>query len=383
MQVVLSICLAVGASFTYNTPLLLLPFCSLVIPFWQGIPNWRRWLPISVALVVVFVTIWTQLAPLTSQKKGITLLSDEHTQTQYREYRASLRGWQQKILGNRYLYFGTHIAGNVVKSFSPSFLVTQGGSHPWHSLPNWGHFWWSLYFLGMLGMVGCFAQLIRDSLHLNQNKSRNNRLILTQNMQSQCALLLLTISALAPSVITVDAPHTTRSLVFLFLWCYWAAYGLEIGAAILTFVAKKTLLYRSVTQVFYGAALILLCISSIEFLHTTYSYFWLYPANYPGLLQVGFNTVLKEAEKKYPTIPIAIVDPDGFHYILTSWYLELPAQKYFQTTVRQQKNHIGFRYGQQVDRYHFIGHINDRDTHTERVVIFWEPEAHQWHLNEL
>jgi 4-amino-4-deoxy-L-arabinose transferase-like glycosyltransferase len=384
VQIVLTLLFAFAGGLTYNTPLLLLPFCIVVLPLWQGLPNWKRWLPLCISLAAVFVVLWIPLSQLTTQKSGITLFGDELTHTRFVEYRGTLTGVALRTLGNYYVYHTGLILNNIGASFSPDFLVTNGGAHPWHSLPNWGHFWWLVYGLGLLGIAGTVvtsAQLVWKEVILASYTAK--KLIWpTVALEQKVALLLLLIISLAPSVVTVDAPHTTRSLLFLFLWCFMAAAGLELGQHLLT---RSTQGHSKGTRDFILAVAtgLVLVAGSYEFGLTWKNYFIYYPDNYSESLRVGYDQILTEVEKQFPTQPIAVVDPAGFHYILTAWYTQMPAATYFDSVIRQQPDRIGFRYGQQVGRYHFIGNSNDRDPATEKIVVEWSETKQVWEVREL
>ena len=116
----------------------------------------------------------------------------------------------------------------------------------------------------------------------------------------------------------------------------------------------------------------------------TGSYLGTYFATYPQQqepLKPGFAQVMRQVEAKYPEQEqqVAIVDPDGYQYILLAWYLKIPPQQYFATNIRQQADKIGLHYGQQVGRYHFIAQEADQ-SEEEKVLVKWS--GNKWRVEE-
>jgi hypothetical protein len=331
----------------YNTPLLLLPFIILGTPFLLGLKKPKKWFPLIILLGIIFTTTFTALNTITSQKAGITIFSDETTWTNYVTYRETFTGITKLILGNKYAYYLKIILSNLILSFSPHFLVTSGGTHPWHNLPNWGHLYWSVYVLGWIGLLTTIYQQLKNF--------KLKKFLKTE--QPQLFLLFLTIASLAPSVITVDAPHATRSLLFIYLWLIWATFAIRYF--------KKILLIPLV---------LILFIESGWYLN---QYFNHYINNQPQSLKTGFDSTINFVEEEHGDKLVAIVDPDGYQYILTAWYLQIDPQVFLDTVIKQLPNRIGFKYGQQLTHYHFIAHPDDR-INSEKVLVEWDNQKQKW-----
>ncbi len=346
--------LMLAAVFTYNTPMVLLP--SLLLPTalfsYTKLQKGSLW---ALGLILLLSSSFV-LVPLTARKSGITVFSDETVWSKSIEFRSQLPDYLKSTLGNKYLFFAGMMAKNTVVSFSPQFLVTNGGSHPWHSLPNWGHLYWSIYLLASVGGIASATALLR--------KLKDPKAFKVQGL-----LLFLLLTSLLPSVVTVDSPHATRSLFFLYLIVFFAVLGFEYVIS----VARKVV--RGISPQLLYLALVLVVASEA----TWYGYqlFFKYPDQQPELLKVGFDQVIREATQSHPTGDIAIVDDEGFHYILAAWYLRIAPQEYFETTVRQQPDKIGFRYGERVGRLHFIANKNDKSDQ-ERVIVDWT--GNRWHV---
>jgi 4-amino-4-deoxy-L-arabinose transferase-like glycosyltransferase len=348
------------AAFTYNTPFLLLPFIIVLIPLSRGLHNWKNWVGVTSALLVVFVGLAMVFLSLTSQKSTITLFGDETTLTNSIRYRQSLPTSIQPLVGNKYVYLTGLITKNIVFSFGPYFLVQHGGNHPWHALVDFGHMGWVAYGLGLLGLARIFYLCLKKT----STSWATNLLSVFQSRQFVIVILLIT--SLIPSVITIDAPHTTRSLPFLFWWLFMIAEGV-------TFISD----FRK-NKIIPKMIFLLVVIAALEFGWYSFKYFTDFPNRQSEALRVGFDQMIKDIEQQYPDRPVAIVDGDGFHYILTAWYLQLPPEEYFETVVRQQPNQLGFRYGQQVANYHYIGRSSDREKTNETVMLEWKDN--QWQL---
>lgn len=336
------------AVFTYNTPLLLLPFLAMLLPLWFGIKQYKKWLIPTMGVLLVLVIGGIQLLSLSKQKSGITIFQDESVWKQSVDNYEHWHGIWRVLFGNKVVFFGSKIAQNYARSFSLDWLVGGEGGHPWHSLPGSGHLLLVTCFLSMVGIIISFL------------KPTKQRLL----------LLGLLLCALLPAAITVDAPHATRSLLFFFLVTVFASYGLS---DVLVVVKKK---YHSVVLV------TLTFIIAASFSNYIAMYFIKYPQQQAQVhLKPGFAEVIQKVEQQHPHEPIAIVDDEGFHYILTAWYLKVPSQTFFDTIIHQQPDKIGFRYGQQVSHYHFIAKASDR-SEKEKVLVSWSEVAKTWKVTE-
>lgn len=297
------------------------------------------------------------LWPLTAQKSGITIFSDESTWRAWIAYRETLVPTWQSTLGSRYAYWLGVMASNFGQSFTPQFLVTQGGTHPWHSLPNWGHLYLSIYLFSWVGLVSTLKTVIVWIFRAFKRQPTT-----LKEVPRELILFYLLIISLLPSIITVDSPHTTRSLFFIFLMSLLAIKGVDQ-------VVAWSKLWRRERAVRWLITSVILLESSWYF----YQYFGYYPHQQPGSLKAGFDQVIQAVEQRYPQAQVAVIDDEGFHYILAAWYLKLPADQYFSHNVRQLPDKIGFRYGERVTHYHFIAQEADR-SEEETIVINWTGE---------
>ncbi|MGD9129812.1 MAG: glycosyltransferase family 39 protein [Candidatus Woesebacteria bacterium] len=340
--------------FTYNSPLLILPFIIIAIPPLRGIKKAKKWLFISTALSFVFLFATYKLLPLSSQKSGITIFNDETITVNYPAYRANFPSALQAIFGNKYIYWLKIINRNFYKSFSFNFLVENGGSHPWHIIPGHGHLFYLTYYFALLGFFYFFYRslvfitgLIKKKRNLASLKIIKKAF--TANKKTFLLVYLLVISLL-PSIITVDSPHATRSLLFFYLF---------------SLIAIKTIEKLKPSRlIFFILGLVLL----FEISWYYKDYFFKYP-NHQYSFKPGFEETIKEVEKEYSDKEVAIVD-SGYQYIVLAWYLKIKPELYFSTVVRQQADKIGLKYGERVTHYHFIGREDDRSSE-EVLLLKW------------
>lgn len=370
IRTILGILCMLLAVITYNTPLLLIPLVMIILILYRGIANWKEWLlPVTMSLVI-FGAMVIQLQPLTDQKSSITIFNDELSREQSINYRLGLPTPLQPILGNKYIFFLGRIVQNSIKSFSPKFLVIEGGQHPWHSLPDWGHIYSLTYLFALVGIVITTIQAAGRVFYLFYNKKFNN--VYDSSLAGSFAgkrvtLLLLLIISLAPSVVTIDSPHATRSLYFLFLLHIFAMLGLYDCVVLLHNRFRTKDLWKKLE----GQLLPLYSLTLIFFVCLyMYEYVSVYPQKQTVILKSGFDRVLEQVVQENSETEVAIVDEEGYHYILTAWYLKIEPEKYLETVVRQLPNQIGFRYGQQVDNFHFIAHKSDRSEKEKTLVYF-------------
>ena len=338
---------------TYNTPLLLLPFILVYLPFYWGLKSWRSWLGVWLTLAGVTLGGFYLLSQLFGQKSGITLFTDPSVWTFFVEGRETRTGLLATMQSNWYGYLLIEILTRFIASWSPLFLVIKGGMHPWHALPTASHLLWTHYLLGMIGflMVG-LGQLVAKFKFTK---------ILSQLAEHNTWLVYLTLICLAPAVITTDAPHATRSLVFFVLLVIWAGHGLEF-------------LFTRFKKTHYVICWLVCIVLLIETLRYGSLYFRQYPQQ-QHVFQPGLRATIAELNQEHPSQPIAVVG-DGYSYAVWAWYLQLSPERFFQTVVKQLPDRIGFRYGQQIDRYHFIMDAADRSP-AEPVLVEWQKTGWQ------
>ena len=327
----------IAASAFYNSPLIcataLLPF----LPLLYGWKNYRRWLPPLLTLAATCTAIFIVLAPLTSQKNDITLFSDPTFWNFYPDYRASFTNnpIASKLLGNQYVYLGERILVNLGASFSPNFLLRSGGSHPWHQLDH-GFVHFGLQAAAMFyaslatTLIAVAAQLFK--------KAKKAALQLTVPVKT----LFLMLVALAPAIITTDAPHATRSLLFFVLinfliWYQLASWRTQISKKIWTFIAVAWLLLVSAHSGTY-----------------LWRYFVWFPQNQErygtSLVSTFQDLAWSSPEKK-----IIVGGDVAYNYILAAWYTKMPASVFLNTIQRSLPTIANLYAGEALANFVFVG----------------------------
>lgn len=336
-KILLGLLVFTAAVLTYNTPLLLLPFIALALMAYLHSTTDKKWLQAGIGTFILFaVGVWGLLG-LASQKSGITIFNDPTTWENYALYRQEWSGIWQTLLGNRYIYYLQLIWQNVIESFSFTFVVKQGGSHPWHALPGYGHLFYLSYFLALAMIIDGIGAII---LGFFDPKARIRR--------EQLLILYLLIVGLAPSVVTVDSPHATRSLLFFFMLLVLAA-----------------LFFDRLYQVLKNHRYFLMVGVGVWLLIEGFGYYQTYFTRYsqdlkpPSLHSEYVESLIKDKSDNTKQ-PLAVVDEGGYQYIVTAWYLRVPATDFFATMKYQGADQINFHYGEQLLNYHFIKSVADK-----------------------
>lgn len=360
--------------FTYNTPLLLLPLIIVIIPLIQGVTNSKRWLLPVLLLLLIWSFAYISLSQTLAQKSGITIFSDITVRLEdYPSFRAQFDGFNKTLIGNHFVFYTKTIVINVAKTLSPQFLVQTGGSHPWHSLLGWAHFNWLELSLMYVGIGSLIFVVGKRTVTTGVTKLIRGKLLTDSWLHHRgtryALILYLFVASTVPAAITTDAPHATRSLFFFLMALFVGGVGIEI---LITLAAKQ---YRA--KLMTLSIITILGYSLVHFTVYTNEYFLTYKDMSARLFQSRFIDAVKEAEDAYPNQTIDVIDTGGYQYIILSWYKLISPQEFFNTSVRQLPNSIGFRYGERVSRFHFIDKPEDRLT-GEKAYIIWDEAQYQW-----
>jgi hypothetical protein len=363
------------ACFTYNTPYILLPFLVVWIPFLMGVKNVKTWITPVLLLACIGTAFYFLLQPITNHKSGITIFSDPSVASEYPQYRAQFKGISQTLIGNKYTFFARIIGNNLVESFSYSFLVSRGGTHPWHQIPGSSHLTSSLYLLGLLGI---FTTLYRFMYGLIKKPQSILQAWQTSEFGKSATLVYLTAISLAPASVTVDAPHATRSLLFLSIFIVYAVIGTSLLLDMLPrFFAKKQ---QQGAQIILAG--IMVCLVVTSFGNYVTKYWSRYVSEQPALLQSNLQTVITDIDEKYPHKPVNFIDKTGYSYITVAWYEKLPATDFFTTIERKAKDPIGFSAGKRVGKYRFY-RTKEEAVEDSQVIVEWSDTYQDWQVSGL
>jgi hypothetical protein len=195
------------AILTYNTPLILAP---VLMGFGWLLPDktgkWK--LGMNLMAGIITMAFWLLYQPLTEQKQGITIFSDPTIKAFQMERYMQAQHMLERVRDHQLTNWSGIMLASFIVSFGPQFLVFSGGTHPWHSIPGRGHLMLTVY----VGFVVSAFFMVQDSW----NKKRN-----------WLAWWWLLAGSLLPAIITVDAPHATRSLLFLWIVGLLSVYAVS------------------------------------------------------------------------------------------------------------------------------------------------------------
>ena len=258
----LGLFLVLLAFLTYSSSLIFIPVFLFVFFFINRKTLTKKQTISLVIFTLLFSFIFKSLWSISSQKANITVFSDPTVINTYNQTRTAVyqvnpilaRTWY-----NKYVYFSRIIANNYLKSFSPKFLLTVGGNHPWHRTPSVGNYYWIEIFLSLIGLFW---------------------LIKNKNPKLKYLLISWLILAPIPSAITIDAPHSTRSLHLLPIIIILAAYGLSLIYPVLKY--KKVLLGLVIS--FY----------LINLSYFSYQYINIYPDKFPDSIPMGLKEIITQ-----------------------------------------------------------------------------------------
>lgn len=257
-------CLAV---LTYNTPLLLAP---VLIVFCFCLPGHtlRQKFALGALMGSLMLVLGWYFLPLTAQKQNITIFSDPTINATIREGYIKAQNLPQKIVAHHYTIWLEFMASRFIQTWGSRFLVFKGGNHPWHSIPGWGHLLLTAYLTSLIGIILLIFKKI-------------------PSWRTGWAYLILATAALLPAVMTVDAPHATRSLLFLFF--------LSIFAALPLIKWPK----------WYPLIIVALVIESSIY---AYRYFALFPQTMSSSWPTGLETAISAVELKRQANQLVLIE---------------------------------------------------------------------------
>ena len=250
------------AFLTYSSSLIFIPLLLIIYFFINRQSLSKKQITSLVIFTLLFTFIFKSLWSISSQKANITVFSDPTIINTYNQTRTAIyqtnpvlaRTWY-----NKYVYFGRIIAANYLKSFSPKFLLTVGGHHPWHRVPNVGNFYYLEIILSLFGLWW-----------------------LVRHKDKKLSIILLSWLILAPlaSAITIDAPHSTRSLHLLPIIIIFAALGITQKGQSL----KDCPFWK---KIIIGGYLINLAFFG-------YQYIYVYPQKFPNSIPLGLKELITQ-----------------------------------------------------------------------------------------
>jgi 4-amino-4-deoxy-L-arabinose transferase-like glycosyltransferase len=253
------------AFLTYSSSLIFIPLFLSIFFFVNRNKIDKKRILSLVIFILLFSFIFKSLWSISAQKANITVFSDPTIINTYNQTRTEIietnpilaRTWW-----NKYVYFARLVTTNYFKSFSPKFLLTVGGNHPWHRVPSLGNFYLPEIFLAILGLWW-----------------------LVKRKDKKLSWILLSWLLLAPlaSAITIDAPHSTRSLHLLPIILIFSALGSQHIYQI--YQKGQSLLVKKII-------ILLTVVYLINLVYATYQYTYIYPKNFPDSIPLGLKELI-------------------------------------------------------------------------------------------
>jgi 4-amino-4-deoxy-L-arabinose transferase-like glycosyltransferase len=271
------------------------------------------------------------------QKGRVTIFENPQLRLDFNQQRTMMAEknlWLARIFYNQYIYYGKILWTNYWTSFSPNFLFGGGGQHPWHKIPQIGHFYQISFILILLGII----VFIKD-----QEISRLKKIFII-------SLFLLTPFS---SAITIDSPHATRLLNLFFFLTLFMAFGLYY-------------LWRRV-RILGILAVIIIVFNSLIF---GYYYFNNYKDNPPKDLLPGIKQVVTTLKQKGDEAERIIFDDnaDG-SYIYLLFYLRYDPNQFLQEVKRYSPDTGGLEWVENFNRYYFVNAPIPNDRYKEIYVV--------------
>lgn len=319
---------------TYNSPLLIATVALVFLPWWLWRAGKEFWGPLWVSVAVAVVTCFVLLIPVNRQKTGISIFTDATVHYQYLQYREHLPAWLLPVAGSRYVYWLGKLAETTGLSFSPRFWW-HGGSHPWHQLSNFGVLHWST---GLWLYVTLVSLLIVTALSWRGQKFFSQKLVVSAK------ILSLVVICLVPSVITVDSPHVTRSLVFFYVL-------ILLGGCWLLYV--REIWHRRHYQWSQWLVIGLLFLTLGEAGWYLYSYKHYFLTH--NLYQAGLADFLPTLTHEKPVLVWSPTEPSmrQYEYIIFAWELKLAPDLFWHTQIRENADTVGIKGISDLLDYHF------------------------------
>jgi len=149
------------AFFTYSASLIFIPLLLLVFLYIYRsklkFPHFIFLIIFAVLSLVIFKSLWS----ISAQKANITVFSDPTIINTYNQVRTQIYQVNPVIARtwwNKQFFYTRIVISNYFKTFSPKFLLTVGGHHPWHRIPGVGNFYYLEIVLALIGLSWLLKQ---------------------------------------------------------------------------------------------------------------------------------------------------------------------------------------------------------------------------------
>jgi len=332
-----TVLLWVVMQFMYSSTFVFLPlFILIMILLFVRYKPFFNFNKIYILIAVVMLLFGSTMAiksvtAVSSAKTSITIFSDPYLVDKFNHLRGELQSQNPllaKLTLNKFTYFGPIILRNYLTNFSPGFLFANAIHHPWHGIYGQGYFYW----LDGVGFIVGLLFLVKKSV--NSQKKFPTLMILTW--------ILL---APAASVITVDAPHATRSLYLLPVFLIIAGLGLW---EIINFLTNRLLKQKKLVII------LLLTLYSISFIKATYQYLIIYPIHQDKALFPGVKDVLIYADSIKQNRLVYMPEVSSSAYIYYLFFTRTDPKLVQQTASWKGRDTAGLTHIEAVGQWRFV-----------------------------
>lgn len=332
---------------TYSSSLIFTPIFIFFLFLFQIRKNLNLTKIICLLIFTLLtLVIFKSVYAVSAQKSYVTIFNNPTIIDTYHHLRTDVFE-QNPLLArtwfNQKFYLFRIFAGNYLKTFSPKFLIFSGGNHPWYQVPGLGNFYLIEIVLALSGLYW----LIR----------KNTNSIL------KSTLLIWLLVAPIPSAVTIDAPHSTRSLQLLPAVLILAAIGAWF---IFETIKSKT----GKAKIFFLSFIVYL----VGFLYAGYQYIFIYPRQLSTSIPVGLKQVLNYVKANSIPGKLYLTDIHNSTYLYPLIYLKLNPREFQQSAHWTGPDTLGLSDAYQINQN--IQIVNNLDDMIDpQVVILPENQA--------
>jgi hypothetical protein len=286
-----------------------------------------KWLWIAFGLISLIILNQAWFSGQKAKVTGITIFYMTPYQKWQSIYQYRDGGVISKLTHNQYLYWAKTLAVNYTRTWSPQFLLFQGGTHPHFNVPGFGNFWMMEILLLILGL----GWVIKKHCRLGG------------------WLIAVLILAPIPAAITIDMVHSTREIFLLPTVQILAAAG-----AMVLINKGRTKTQR---EIILGVIILALIVQAIPFGR----YYW---SGYKQVSDEKFTGYMRDISlytqtqlDNYPNIFVTY--PFESPYMFYAFYTRMDPERFLDTVSYYPTDQQGFEYAKSLGRIQYLA--NNRD----------------------
>ena len=318
--------------YTYHAYHLFTPlFVFALLYLYRKKINRKLLASLGLFLILAVIIFYLNFSANITKASGITFMTDSVWIHNYINLPRSkitnpLLG---RLIYNKVAVGAAFFLRNYLASFSPRFLVFQGGSHPIHNVPGVGPVLAAVYLLFFVGLW---------------------------QLRSRLLLMWLLLTPLASSI-TIDAPNTVRLTPMIIPFCLIAALGWQ------KLLANKLLNALICVTIFVNLAVF------------GRQYFQILPQERAQNWGAGYQELVNYLRlRQLADRSIIMSRPNYSPYIYFLFYQQYPPDKYQQEAIRYPATEDGFFHVKSFNRYQFGEFDPLEEINQDKVVVLWADE---------